>query len=128
MKKSTRITYWITTVLVSVTQGILPIFSTHSELTVEIITHLGYPLYFILMLNIFKLLGGLVLLIPFVPNRLKEWAYAGFTFDFVAAFVSLLVVDGLTIGTFVPVVTLAFLAASYITHHKIVRTKVAPAL
>ena len=123
MRKSTKITFWITTILIGVTQGIMPIFSTHSELTVEVITGLGYPVYFILMLNIFKLLGGLVLLIPFLSNRLKEWAYAGFTFDFIAAFVSLLVVEGVSIGTFVPVVTLTFLMVSYITHHKMISAK-----
>ena len=47
------------------------------------VSHLGYPEYFGNAFVIFKVLGALVLLIPQVPNRIKEWAYAGFALDFV---------------------------------------------
>lgn len=48
---------------------------------------LGYPLYFILLLGVWKLLGGIVILMPGLP-RLKEWAYAGMFFDLTGAAVS----------------------------------------
>ena len=43
------------------------------------ITHLGYPIYFLTILGIWKLLGDIAILIPKYP-LLKEWAYAGFFF------------------------------------------------
>ena len=46
----------------------------------DIVTHLGYPLYFLRIIGVWKLLGGIVLLIPGYP-RLKEWAYAGIFFE-----------------------------------------------
>jgi DoxX-like family len=46
----------------------------------DIITHLGYPPYLLVILGVWKLLGGVVLFAPGVP-RLKEWAYAGIFFE-----------------------------------------------
>ena len=51
---------------------------------------LGYPAYFLRLLGIAKLLGVVALVTPGRP-LLKEWAYAGFTFDLLAALVSHLV-------------------------------------
>lgn len=71
------------------------------------------------MLTVFKVLGALVLIIPQVPARVKEWAYAGFTIDFIGAFVSLAAVDGMSGLTFFPLIVLAVLVVSYIYYHKI---------
>lgn len=49
--------------------------------------HLGYPGYFLAILGIWKILGGLVILAPRMP-RLKEWAYAGMVFDATSAAIS----------------------------------------
>lgn len=46
----------------------------------DIVTHLGYPLYFLRILGFWKVLGGIVLLLPGF-RRLKEWAYAGIFFE-----------------------------------------------
>jgi len=46
----------------------------------DIVTRLGYPLYLLRIIGVWKLLGGIVLLIPGYP-RLKEWAYAGIFFE-----------------------------------------------
>lgn len=46
----------------------------------DVVTHLGYPLYFLRIIGVWKLLGGIVLLLPGYP-RLKEWAYAGIFFE-----------------------------------------------
>jgi hypothetical protein len=59
--------------------------------------HLGYPLYFARILGVWKLLGVLAIVSPRRP-RLKEWAYAGFTFDLSGATVSHLV-SGDSLGT-----------------------------
>jgi hypothetical protein len=74
--------------------------------------HLGYPLYFGVILGTWKILGVLAIMAPGTP-RLKEWAYAGIVFDLTGAFVSLAASgDGLPslVG---PVVFLALAIASW---------------
>jgi uncharacterized membrane protein YphA (DoxX/SURF4 family) len=51
------------------------------------ITHLGYPIYFLTILGIWKILGVVAVLIPKFP-LLKEWAYAGFFFVMTGAIFS----------------------------------------
>ena len=84
----------------------------------EGISHLGYPAYFGVMLTVFKVLGALALILPQVPPRIKEWAYAGFTFDFIAASVSHWVVDGFGGQAIFPLVVLAILMVSYAYYYK----------
>ncbi len=97
----------------------MPAFTSQTEMAKEGIRHLGYPAYFAMMLTVFKVLGTLAIIIPQVPGRVKEWAYAGLTFDFIAAFISHRSVDGLTGLTFFPLLVLAILIVSYIYYHKI---------
>ena len=52
-----------------------------------VFAHLGYPLYLLWILGIWKLPGAVVLLLPRLP-RLKEWAYAGAFFNYSGAFAS----------------------------------------
>jgi hypothetical protein len=52
-----------------------------------VLTHLGYPLYLLWILGVWKLPCALVLLLPRLP-RLKEWAYAGAFFNYSGAFAS----------------------------------------
>ncbi len=51
------------------------------------IVKLGYPVYFVVLLGIWKVLGAAAILAPRLP-RLKEWAYAGIVFDLTGAAVS----------------------------------------
>ena len=95
--------------------------TSHTEMAKEGISHLGYPEYFGVMLAVAKVLGVLALMIPAVPKRVKEWAYAGFAFDFIAALVSLWVVDGVTPMLLLPIVFMGVLAASYTSFHKLNR-------
>jgi len=53
----------------------------------EMITHLGYPIYLLTILGVWKILGVAAVLIPRYP-LLKEWAYAGFFFVMTGAMVS----------------------------------------
>jgi hypothetical protein len=117
--KTTKIVFWISTVLIFLFEGVMPALTSQTEMAKEGIRHLEYPAYFGVMLTVFKVLGALTLIIPQVPKRLKEWAYAGFTFDFIAAFVSLWAIDGLTGLTFFPLLVLAVLMVSYFTYHKL---------
>jgi uncharacterized membrane protein YphA (DoxX/SURF4 family) len=51
---------------------------------VEVVTQLGYPVYVLRILGILKVAGAVVLFVPRLP-RLKEWAYAGVTFELTGA-------------------------------------------
>lgn len=50
----------------------------------EVMARLGYPAYVATLLGFWKILGALAIAVPRLP-RLKEWAYAGFFFDFTGA-------------------------------------------
>ena len=80
--------YWVTTALLAlvlVSGGFFQVIKQTGA--VEGITSLGYPLYCVTILGVWKVLGGLVLLAPRTP-RLKEWAYAGVIFDLTGAALS----------------------------------------
>ena len=54
---------------------------------VDLITPLGYPLYFLYIIGIWKILGVIAILVPRF-KLVKEWAYAGFFFLMTGALVS----------------------------------------
>jgi uncharacterized membrane protein YphA (DoxX/SURF4 family) len=86
--KMKTIGYWVTTAIIAfvlLSGGAAEL--AHRRETVEGMAHLGYPLYFTLILGVWKVLGGIALLAPRFP-RLKEWAYAGAFFDLTGAAVS----------------------------------------
>jgi hypothetical protein len=116
--KKYKVLFWITTIIIFLLEGILPILTTHSPMTVQGIVGLGYPVYFVTLLALFKLLGGLALIIPQIPGRIKEWAYAGFGIDFISAFVSICVVMGFGGFAVLPLVAIAILVLSYVSYHK----------
>ena len=118
MKKE-KILFWTATIIIALFEGVMPALTFQSEMAKEGIRHLGYPEYFGNALVVFKVLGVLALVIPQVPKRLKEWAYAGFTFDFIFATISHAAVDGINVQTFFPLVILAILTVSYIYYHKL---------
>lgn len=122
MKKD-KIIFWTTTTLIFLFEGVMPALTGHTEMAKEGIRHLGYPEYFGSMLVVFKVLGTLVLIIPQIPARIKEWAYAGFAIDFIAACVSLIAVDGVSGLAFFPLIVFAVLIISYIYYHKVYSPK-----
>ncbi|WP_316813735.1 DoxX family protein [Pedobacter heparinus] len=80
MTKSRKIIYWIATLWLSLgmlSTAVVQVIKMKEE--VDMMTHLGYPLYFLTLLGIWKILGVIAVLIPRFP-LLKEWAYAGFFF------------------------------------------------
>ena len=117
--KTQKIIYWSTTGLIALFEGVLPALTSQTKLAKEGIKHLGYPEYFGDALVIFKVLGVLALIIPKVPTRIKEWAYAGFAFDFIFAAISHGAVDGINFQTFFPFIVLAILMLSYVSYHKL---------
>lgn len=118
MKKD-KIIYWISTGFIFLFEGVMPALTSQTELAKEGIAHLGYQPYFLVMLTIFKVTGALALILPQVPARIKEWAYAGFGFVFIAALVGHISVDGLNGMSFFPLVVFAIMIVSYIYYHKL---------
>lgn len=78
MKKRNKIIYWIATIWLSLgmlSTGIVQLLQTEEE--VDMMTRLGYPVYLLTIIGVWKILGVVAVLIPKFP-LLKEWAYAGF--------------------------------------------------
>lgn len=98
--KTRIVAYWATTVLIALETlvgGVTDLIHGREILVAgppvaDIVTHLGYPLYFLRIIGLWKLLGGIVLLVPGCP-RLKEWAYAGIFFELSGAASSWLVYE-----------------------------------
>ncbi len=116
--KNTKLLYWVITILFS----LFMLFSSIPDIlnnpdAVKFMTHLGYPNYFTPFIGIAKLLGIIAILIPGFP-RIKEWAYAGLTFDLIGATYSNLSTDGFQPSIFFMVLPIAFLFISYYLWHK----------
>ncbi len=118
MKKD-KILFWVSTGLIFLLESLVPAFTFRSEMSIQGITSLGYPVYFVGLLTFFKVLGGLALILPMVPKRVKEWAYAGFGFDFISAFVSIFMVAGFIPALILPAVAMLVLVVSYKYYHKL---------
>jgi hypothetical protein len=118
MKKE-KIIFWTATIIIALFEGVMPALTSQTELAKEGIRHLGYPEYFGNALVVFKVLGVLALVIPQIPKRVKEWAYAGFAFDFIFASISHGAVDGMNVQTIFPLFVLGILAVSYVYYHKL---------
>ena len=80
MTKRNRIIYWVATVWLALgmgSTGVVQLLQMKEEVTM--MTHLGYPAYFLIIIGVWKILGVIAVLIPKFP-LVKEWAYAGFFF------------------------------------------------
>lgn len=86
--KANAIAYWSITVLFCLEMS----FTAYYELLpqgAQAFTRLGFPAsFFRVELSLAKLIGAIALLLPMVPARLKEWAYAGFAINLVSAIVA----------------------------------------
>lgn len=88
MPRRNKIIYWIATIWLAlgmVSTAIVQLLKPEAE--VAKLTHLGYPVYLLTILGVWKILGVVAVLIPKYP-RLKEWAYAGFFFAMSGAAIS----------------------------------------
>ncbi|MEN9995112.1 MAG: hypothetical protein RL762_1769 [Bacteroidota bacterium] len=117
--KATKVTYWVTTTLLFLMEGLMPALTSQTEMGKEAISHLGYPAYFGVALAVFKVLGALVLIIPKIPTKMKDWAYGCFAIEFLFAAVSHVAVDGIIGETFIPLIAVAVLMLSYTSYHKL---------
>ena len=109
-----QIAFWGATGLVAI-EALYGAFTylTAAPVAVERFEHVGYPQQLRVLLGVAKLAGAIVLLLPRRPT-LKEWAYAGFTFTWIAATVAhYLAGDGPL--SLLPVALIGVLAVSYVT-------------
>jgi hypothetical protein len=109
-----KIAYWLFTGLLAawlLAGGGFDI--THAQGALAILRQLGYPEYLSSILGVAKLLAVPVLLYAKWPT-LREWAYAGVTFDGLGAFFSHLAVRDFPGQTIAPLIFLAFAAISYV--------------
>jgi uncharacterized membrane protein YphA (DoxX/SURF4 family) len=112
MKTRTAV-YWTTTGLIALSLlsgGVASV--ARAEQNVRGMAELGYPAYLLLILGLWKLLGGVMLLAPRLP-LVKEWAYAGIVFDLTGAAASHAAVDHSAAKVAVPLVLLAIAAGSW---------------
>jgi hypothetical protein len=87
--------FWISTLLFALQMGFTAYAQLRLPQVAQAFAHLGFPAYFRIELSAAKLAGVAVLLIPMIPARLKEWAYAGFAITLVSALIAHLAVgDG----------------------------------
>jgi hypothetical protein len=113
MKKD-KIIYWATTGIV----GAMMLFSGYSyfsnQQAIDGFKQIGFPDFFRIELGIAKILGALAILIPQVPNKVKEWAYAGLGITFISASIAHYANGDAISHTITPIVILGILAVSNI--------------
>lgn len=88
MTKRNKIIYWVATIWLALgmlSSGIVQLLKLEEE--VNMFQDLGYPIYFMTLLAVWKFLGVMAILIPQKP-LLKEWAYAGFFFAMSGAIIA----------------------------------------
>ena len=113
MKKRNKIVYWIATIWLSLgmaSTGIVQL--TKMEEEVDKITQLGYPIYFLTIIGVWKLLGVVAVLVPKFLF-LKEWAYAGFFFVMSGAVYSHLAIGDEPIELFGPLLLMVLTVVSW---------------
>lgn len=113
MTKRNKIIYWVATIWLAlgmVSTGIVQLI--HMKEEVEMMNHLGYPLYFLTLLGIWKLLGAIALLLPKFP-LVKEWAYAGFFFAMSGAVYSHLASSDEALTLFGPILLIVLTVVSW---------------
>lgn len=113
MTKTNKIIYWIATVWLAsamIASGIQQIFTIGGF--VAIMEKLRFPIYFSVLLGVWKLLGVIALLLPKYP-LLKEWTYAGFFFVLSGAVVAHLAVGNSAVELFAPAFLLVLTVVSW---------------
>jgi len=113
MTKRNKIIYWIATLWLALgmtATGVVQLIKMKEE--VDMMNHLGYPLYFLTILGIWKILGVIAVLIPKF-TLLKEWAYAGFFFAMSGAIFSHLACGDALIALFGPTLLLVLTIVSW---------------
>lgn len=117
--KTTKILYWIFTILLC-----LMLFAdgfggiTQQQAGQDVLKHLGYPMYLLIITGVAKWLALIAILQPNF-KVIKEWAYAGVSVNFIGAFASRAFVGDSFFETILPIIMLAIMFISYFLWKKI---------
>ncbi len=119
--KTTKIIYWVTT-------GIICLFAStaifmNSEMAIEGTKHVGIPRWLGLEISIGQLIGLVLLIVPGVPARVKEWAYVGFGILYISAAVAHIAINDPLGNTIMAIVFFGLLLVSYSSFHKLQKAK-----
>mgnify|MGYP003625303837 FL=1 len=115
--KSDKVIFWVFTSIFVLFDGVGAI-AFNTQPAIEGIAHLGFPDFFRVELGIGKIIGGVLLIVPQVPHRLKEWAYVGFGISTLSAIIGHLAVDNSMEHVYLPLIVLLVLVVSYVYYHK----------
>ena len=120
--KTTKIVYWVSTSIICLFA--LSAVQMNSELAIEGSKHVLIPRYLSIEISIGQLIGLVLLIVPAIPKRFKEWAYVGFGIMYISALVAHIAVG----DPFIPfglmaVVFFGLLLCSYISFHKLEAAK-----
>jgi len=113
MSRRVTIAYWVATIWLSlgmISTGIVQLIRMDEEVTN--FTELGYPLYLLTIIGVWKMLGVVAILVPKFPI-IKEWAYAGFFFTMSGAIISHLVIGDPVNLIFPPLLLLVLTLVSW---------------
>lgn len=94
-----------------------------NQIGIDLLTHLGFPLYFNYFLGIGRILGVIGIWQRMFP-ALREWAYAGFVIDYVAAISSHAIVGDPVTAGFPAAMNLVILLIIYFSYHKLIKQNV----
>ncbi len=119
--KTTKIIYWVTTSIICLFAS-TAIFM-NSEMAIEGTKHVGIPRCLGLEISIGQLIGLVLLIVPAVPARLKEWAYVGFGILYISAVVAHIAIGDPINNTVMAIVFFGLLLASYTSFHKLQKAK-----
>ena len=119
--KTTKIIYWITTSIICLFASTAIIMNT--KMAIDGATHLGIPRYLGLEVSIGQLIGLVLLIVPAVPARFKEWAYVGFGIMYLTAMNAHISVGDPMGNTIMAIVFFGLLLVSYTSFHKLEAAK-----
>ncbi|TDO25368.1 DoxX family protein [Sediminibacterium goheungense] len=113
--KRNKIIFWIATIIIVLWEGVMPLSTVlfMPEYVNAGTKPLGYPDYFAYTLIVCKVLGATAIAITRLPAKLREWAYAGLSFNLLFAVISHMMVDGNIGFILMPVVVGVILFISY---------------
>ncbi len=119
--KTTKIIYWVTTSIICLFAS-TAIFM-NSEMAIEGTKHVGIPRWLGLEISIGQLIGLVLLIVPAVPARIKEWAYVGFGILYISAVVAHVAINDPLGNTIMAIVFFGLLLVSYTSFHKLQKAK-----
>lgn len=114
-----KLIFWISTGIIALFH-IPALFFVNSQLAIDGTNHVWpFPEWFRLEVSYAQVLGALILICVFLPNRIIERAYVGLWILYISAFIAHLNADGIVPMSFLPLAFIVILAISYIYFHKI---------